>query len=206
MRVAAATVIVVTIAAQAALAGTIPIQWPQASGGNDHYYQVVFKTDLNDPFLTWQEARSHAESLTYLGLQGHLATITTQAEDQFLLQNVLDTSLGSYWIGGQQVGGSLADASANWTWTTGEPWSFTHWLPGEPNDYQGFDETVLSYIFAASSTWGWEDNQATSNQHALIVEYEAAVVPLPDSMWLAIVTFAVIGILNLRRRLMGIGH
>ena len=59
----------------------LPVQWSSASGGNDHWYEVV----NHGSGVSWDEAKALAESSTYLGLQGHLVTITSAAEDAFVL-------------------------------------------------------------------------------------------------------------------------
>lgn len=70
---------------------------------------------------TWSEAKQRCEELG-----GHLATITSQEEQSFLEQ--LNSSSRRLWIGGGR------DDSNNWFWVTGEPWSYTHWAAGEPNN------------------------------------------------------------------------
>ncbi len=64
----------------------------------------------------------------------HLATITS-AEEQFFVTNlVMYNSPGELWLGALQVPWDEPDAAAGWTWVTGEPWSYTNWASGEPND------------------------------------------------------------------------
>lgn len=59
-----------------------PIQWAAADGGNDHYYDFVLPPDIS-----WHAARDAAASLSFLGSQGHLVTVTSAAEDTFLRTN-----------------------------------------------------------------------------------------------------------------------
>jgi hypothetical protein len=42
--------------------------------GNGHYYLVV------EEELSWEDARSRAESMMFMGVRGRLATITSEAE------------------------------------------------------------------------------------------------------------------------------
>ena len=46
--------------------------------GNNHYYQVI------DQYMSWDSAKTYAESLTYNGQQGYLATITGSGENDFV--------------------------------------------------------------------------------------------------------------------------
>lgn len=82
----------------------------------NHIYQAVSGT------FTWPQAKADAESRG-----GHLATITSQAEFDYVRSLGVLPSEG-YWLG--------ATDEANpgvWVWVTGEPWSFTAWASGEPN-------------------------------------------------------------------------
>ncbi|XSC45219.1 hypothetical protein ACF1BQ_003065 [Bradyrhizobium sp. RDT10] len=60
-----------------------PIQWTTSSGGNGHYYDVVFS---NNP--TWFDALGQAAALSFNGSSGHLATFTTRSEQEFVIQNL----------------------------------------------------------------------------------------------------------------------
>lgn len=66
---------------------------------------------------------------------GHLATLSSEAEDLFVWQ------LGGYtdnWIGLTDI----ADGQT-WVWITGEPMTFINWAPGQPiDDYYG---TIQNY-------------------------------------------------------------
>ncbi len=104
-----------------------------------HYYLYV-----PDVGITWQEARDAAESQTYFGLQGYLATITTPEE----VQLTGEQALGTGWIGG-----SDNSVEGIWRWETGPEagqifWNgavsgsapngmFTYWNSGEPNNCCG---------------------------------------------------------------------
>src|SRR5262245_26967468 len=46
-----------------------------------HYYQVVIANRVS-----WESAKAAAENMSYQGIQGHLATIGSRQEDQFLHQ------------------------------------------------------------------------------------------------------------------------
>jgi cysteine-rich repeat protein len=110
------------------------IQWPAGSGGNDHWYAVLARE------LYWYEASALAPSFDRNGEQGYLATVASAAENQFILQYVLgDTHqpsiLDLFWLDGREIGGT-------WRWLTMEPFVYTNWATGEPNNV-GI-ETALS--------------------------------------------------------------
>lgn len=93
------------------------------AGGNynGHYYALYMGA------TNWDYAKYCCQSLG-----GHLATITSVEEQSFI--ESLNTDNISMWIGGYR------DNQYNWYWVTGEPWSFTHWADGEPNN----SEAVVS--------------------------------------------------------------
>jgi hypothetical protein len=117
------------------------VQWRAEDGGNGHYYKAVG----TDSSLPWDDANQAA-----VAAGGHLVTITSQAENDFVaalvndekywFQNVWNRWQGP-WIGAYQdpvpdvPGGE--NASANWRWVTDEPWDYTNWNEGEPNDAGG---------------------------------------------------------------------
>src|SRR4029453_2953940 len=93
---------------------------------NGHIYGIVGSD------LTWQEA----QKLVTSG-QCHLATITSQQEQDLIENNVLGED--SCWIGGMQPT-TAATPDNDWQWVTGEPFVYDNWDTGEPNDYDTEDD------------------------------------------------------------------
>jgi len=153
-----------------------------------HYYELVSV----QPRITWTEARANAQQMTYASpdgalWQGHLATVTSEAEEQFLLQ-LLGTAEfdGAAFLGGYQDPFDTSDPAANWYWITGESWGYVDWVSGEPNDYQGTAESVLD-IMNWGGRVGWQDVAADNAHGAYVVEYVfvsviAAVDVKPDTL------------------------
>lgn len=134
-------------------------------GGNGNEYVVV-----SLPGATWDQARADLAAL----LPGHhLATITSQAEHDFV-----SSLLGGWewWLGGHQVPITEPVANAGWTWITGEPWVYTNWVPGEPNDagVPGREQHL------AWDRGGWNDEgSAIGIIGGYVAEREAAVATPP---------------------------
>jgi hypothetical protein len=95
---------------------------------NGHYYLIVNQT------TTWQQARLMAEAMEFMGVQGHLATITSEDENTFVTTQLGDTA--GAWLGGEQLPGS-SEPAGGWQWITGEPWVYTNWDAEEPNNTYG---------------------------------------------------------------------
>lgn len=107
--------------------------------GNGHGYELV------GTVLAWEDARAAAAVAIWQGVPGHLATLTSAGEDAFV-RGLL--TVDNAWLGGYQLA-NQATPSVGWNWITGEPWAYTNWASGEPND-----SGVPPY-----STTGVEDNE-----------------------------------------------
>ena len=93
--------------------------------------------------MTGDEAKEYCESLG-----GHLVTITSAEEQEFIENTVLvSPAKGYYWLGG------IKDAEGNWKWVTDEEWNYTNWSGGEPNNSGGREKCLHLY----SSTKKWND-------------------------------------------------
>ena len=60
-------------------------------------------------------------------LGGHLCTITSQEEQDYV--HALTSGLGNVGLGGSDSG-----SEGNWYWMNGEPWGYSNWNSGEPNN------------------------------------------------------------------------
>lgn len=131
---------------------------------NGHAYQ--FFPASSGPY-TWADADRRARAQRFHDMPGHLATVTTELENNFLIANFPD---GDGWLGGVQAPGN--PSGSGWRWVTGEDWRYTHWREGEPNDDSGnTDEDRLQWYAD-----GWNDN---SDWHAMgfFVEFEPYQMP-----------------------------
>lgn len=88
---------------------------------------------------TWKEAEAYCE-----GLGGHLATITSREENDYLYNLVVANGYRNAYFG-------LTDENkeGTWQWVTGEPVTYTNWHSNEPNGYSS-ENYAMFY-------WKWED-------------------------------------------------
>lgn len=124
-----------------------PRQWRVEDGGNGHWYASTSQT-----FTQFEQARSFADSVG-----GHLATLTSSAENSF----AATVAPGELILGGYQdlKAVDYSEPSGGWRWVTGEPWSFTQWHPGEPNN--GFQPDFRGEHYLL---WWRYGDQASNNQ------------------------------------------
>lgn len=116
---------------------------PQFYAPTGSYYAYVTAAPAG---ITWANARAEAETLSFLGREGHLVAITSAGENQFLVDNLQIAAIDMYWLGGFQAPGS-PEPAGGWQWVTGEAFSYNNWEPTnpEPNDGDGQGEEVLSF-------------------------------------------------------------
>jgi len=173
-----------------ALAQAAPIQWTVESGGNGHWYDFIGYGigGMADPIGTWENARSAAEARG-----GYLATPTSSAEWSFMQANMFNwvgpvdptyntcaaCGYRSYqgWLGGFQntSSPSYSEPGGGWEWVTGEPWSFTAWSGGEPNN-SGSENHLMTWFHNAS---GWNDH--VNGAGRFFVEYDSNPIPEPST-------------------------
>ena len=145
------------------------LQWETGGGGNNHYYEAVSGD------VSWSEALLLAESSSFNGVAGHLVTITSVEENDWIWTNL--GAVNAYFLGGtdQIVEGS-------WEWITGESWSYVNWNSGEPNDVPWALPTGEDALQFADNG-KWNDVPVTGYiSGGYIIEYEA--VPVPAAVWL----------------------
>jgi alpha-tubulin suppressor-like RCC1 family protein len=126
--------------------------------GTDHFYQFYSNA------TSWQSARGYAISLTYQGSIGHLANVTSAAENSFI------SSLGNRgWIGARR------DSSQTFRWfdgpEAGQTLTFTSWSQGEPNNCCGGEPFI-------ESAGSWNDNGGMGETFGYFVEFEPAPDPV----------------------------
>ncbi|MGN0468462.1 MAG: lectin-like protein [Acutalibacteraceae bacterium] len=97
-------------------------------GGHMYY---VFKNNV-----TWKKAKKLCESKG-----GHLATITSKGENEFVKELVEDKNIGSCWLGATDEA-----KEGTWKWVTGEKFSYKCWDDGEPNNDFGGENFLGIYI------------------------------------------------------------
>ncbi|MCK0157499.1 hypothetical protein MWU65_09940 [Cellulophaga sp. F20128] len=135
---------------------SITIGDPNYLPATDHYYEYV-----SDVGISWTDAHTAASSRTYFGLQGYLATLTSQVEADFS---------GSQATGVGWIGASDAANEGDWKWMSGPEagdsfWSggvsgteltYAFWNNNEPNNSGNEDYAHISHP-NVNSNGSWND-------------------------------------------------
>ncbi len=164
---------IATIVSVRSIAEAEPIYWSPLDGGNGHFYDVV-RNGLAEP---WATVSSLANTSILHRAHGYLATVTSAAEKDFIVDSFGD-SLRGVWLGGFQEPGS-AEPGAGWQWITAEPWVYTNWDPTEPNN-SGGQENYLVFGTAGSSELGvWNDLDGVTPPQEYVFGYVIEYAPDP---------------------------
>jgi parallel beta-helix repeat protein len=154
--------------------------WPVGDGGNGHAYQGVAVPEL----IPWTSADRMASLAG-----GYLATITSQAENDFVYAMSADLFIQAMgneygpWLGGYQLPGS-SEPAGGWVWVTGEPFEYTAWATGEPSQTAGpLNEDRIHYLGHGGPAPVWNDqtNSGDFGPMAYVVEYDPVTFEAEDA-------------------------
>lgn len=118
-----------------------------------HMY-CVYKADV-----TWKRAKSLCESKG-----GHLATITSKGENDFVKNLVIEKNIGYVWLGATDE-----KKEGTWKWVTGEKFKFTDWNDGEPNNEHGNENYLCIYD---NYLWNDSTNDCRGDAHGYVCEWD----------------------------------
>ena len=148
----------IAILAAVIITGIIPVAFadPSLNTDNGHYYEYIYFVS------SWIDAKNKAESLNYNNINGHLVTITSQSENDFVANLIPD---GRYaWIG---LTDEVTEGQYEWV-QTGESYDYTNWEQAQPNNRYGEEH----YVEISEDTGKWNDTDYIQNTvRGFVVEY-----------------------------------
>jgi hypothetical protein len=139
-----------------------------------HGHQYALTETIGD----WNQTQAEANSQG-----GYLVSITSAEKDAWILNTfgpmlIAEDEGYAFWAGGYQPFG-VSPPGVGWQWTSGEPWGYTNWTGGEPNDGWGGDAGE-QYLMIGTASRAWNDSGLTNNgDHRGVIE---SSVPEPSAL------------------------
>ena len=157
----AAMAVTAAVTANGALAGDA-VQWRVEDGGNGHWYNVSQQS------LRWSEAEPAARAAG-----GHLASITSPAENGFIAQlwPRVESMVYGAWAGGIRTT-TGCEPDCGWSWSSGDAWGYTNWWTGEPNDVSGQESCLEIFVYQSLNAWNDAPESADYRRRS-VIEWEA---------------------------------
>ena len=101
------------------------------------------KYKLFDESMEWEKAKEYCE-----GLGGHLVTITSETEQEFVTAIAEKSKKKNIWLGAEMVSGEFF-------WITGEKFAYKNWNDGEPNNVNNNQNTIMMYTYSGINSDGY---------------------------------------------------
>ena len=141
--------------------------YPKQNPQNSHWYDIVTVDEAAENY--WYDAESKSAALG-----GHLATIRTVTEQDWVFQNIINVTNRNYWVG-------LNDAvtEGQLIWPSGEEPPYRNWLTGYKNT-AGKD-----YVFIRQSDGYWDMGYKNDYMRGIVEWTAAAPEPLSSALFLA---------------------
>ncbi len=124
-------------------------------------------------YLTPLEAKERCKELG-----GHLVTISSRKENKTVYKLVKKIGQDALTIGATDDG-----HEGTWKWVTGEPFTYSYWHAGEPNNGLGYGQQY-SQMYASDGTWddyfgGWD---GCSERKGFVCEWDYIMVYTPTGI------------------------
>ena len=109
-------------------------------------------------YETWDSAQICCKSEN-----ANLASVTSEAINQYVLEGMRSRNLSHIWIGGNDK-----DEEGTWKRVDGSPFEFTFWSFGEPNNHANNEDCMIHGWNAMGMQDMWNDYPCTTRVKGLL--------------------------------------
>lgn len=132
--------------------------------------------EMYKPALSFEEASNLVALKSIDNMPGHLLTITSNAENDFIASFLEGTGIDSVWLGANDQ-----ETEGTWVWLTGpekgvgfwkdgETQTFAKWRELEPNNVN-IENCATFSKNTITNEYSWNDVSCLNSQYSVIVEY-----------------------------------
>ena len=139
-------------------------------GLTDAYELGIGRFSVVSGSRTWAQAKAHAETQG-----GTLATFANQDEWNLAMQSIGADALLD--VGGLWIGATDEATEGTWSWVTGEPFVFTRWETGQPDNLNNSDYAAVAGDLGGTSG-KWYDYRAITTRDGYILESGYSTNPI----------------------------
>ena len=106
---------------------------------------------------TWAEAEAVCNGHTWNGIQGHLASVHSEEENDFVASLAKDRIL---------LGGHDTHKEGQYEWSDGTTFTYQNWADNEPSNHGGHggNEDCIEIPFPASADKHWNDRLCSTKE------------------------------------------
>lgn len=115
--------------------------------------------------LSWREAKARCELMN-----GHLAIITSKAENDFLTQLAIKTLKGRKQLDSLWLGATDEVTEGLWLWVDGSRMNYRNWFKMQPNNKNSEEHYLI--LFLEQNAWCDQPNQSAQHRTFFACEWD----------------------------------
>jgi len=155
------------------LAGCDPdYGWSDGADGSGKCYMIIKDYDYSTCYadsgvggygLSW----FNAMECCYYN-KGYPAEPQNEAEQQKIVEYIKIADEGSLGLTAYWLGGNDLHREGSWVWPSGQPFTYTNWVEGEPDDQDGKEDCIA---IDSPKEYKWMDLNCTEPMHGAVTHF-----------------------------------
>merc|ERR1711970_1580040 len=141
----------------------------------DYDYSTCYSDGVGGYGLSW----FNAMECCYYN-KGYPAEPQNQAEQDKIVEYIQIADQGSLGLTAYWLGGNDLHREGSWVWPSGQPFTYTNWGEGEPNDSDGKEDCIA---IDSPKEYKWMDLNCTEPMHGAVTHFTVCE-RIPGGFWL----------------------